>query len=118
MIGFGSDKEQLVFEGDDTFFAEEYGGDKADWHVKIVRRNGKYLYIMGGTEEELTEARHHNMPKDGLSLAIVQRIGRPDNYFLVLPNLMEVYTNCEYGDCNHKRDIVGTCCNDVPEPRT
>ena len=118
MIGFGEENEQLVFEGDDTHFAEQYGGDKPDWHVKIVRRGGKYIYIAGNVEEELTEARHPNMPVDGLSLALVQRIGRPDNYFLILPNMVEVYTNCEYGGCNHKRDIIGRCCNDVPEPRT
>ena len=42
MIGFGEGKSQLVFEGDDTHFAEQYGGDKAGWHVRIVRRGGGF----------------------------------------------------------------------------
>lgn len=74
--------------------------------MKIVKRGGKYY--MDGSEMETL--RHSNMPKDGLSLAMKDRIGRPSMYWVVLPKKLDIYVNCEFGSCIFKRSIIGTCC--------
>ena len=53
----------------------------------------------------MEEKRHRNMPTDGLALVLVDRIGEPDNYFLVRDGRMDIYTGCEYGPCSLKRTI-------------
>lgn len=89
--------EKVIFEGYDTHLGFE---------TIIVMQDGKY-YMDGGEMEEL---RHKNMPKDGISLAMKDRIGRPNMYWLVLPKMVELYVNCEFGKCRFKRSIIGKCC--------
>ena len=92
-----SASEKVIFEGYDTHLGFE---------TKIVMRDGKY-YMDG---EEMEELRHKQMPKDGISLAMKDRIGRPNMYWLVLPKMVELYVNCEFGKCRFKRSIIGRCC--------
>ena len=67
--------------------------------TSIVLRNGEY-YMDG---ERMEQLRHENMPRDGLSLAMVNRVGRPNMYYLVLPRKLDIFTNCEFGPCNFRR---------------
>ena len=87
----------LVFEGRDPVWGST---------TTVVRRDG--VYYMDG--ERMEELRLRNMPPDGLSLAMVNRIGRPSMYYLVLPRKLDLYVNCEHGACTYKRSIVGRCC--------
>ena len=87
----------LIFEGFDPVM---------QWDTAIALRNDKY-YMDG---QEMEELRHPNMPQDGLSLAMKDRVGRPNMYWLVLPRMLDVFVNCEFGQCTHKRSIVGPCC--------
>lgn len=89
--------ETLIFEGHDPVM---------QWDTTIVLRNGKY-YLDG---QEMEKLRHPSMPQDGLSLAMKDRVGRPNMYWLVLPRMLDVFVNCEYGQCTYKRSIIGTCC--------
>ena len=89
--------EEVIFEGYDT---------RLGFETKIVMQDGKYYM----DSEEMEELRHKNMPKDGISLAMKDRIGRPNMYWLVLPKMVELYINCEFGKCKFKRSIIGRCC--------
>lgn len=86
------DKDAVIFEGYDSLWQTQ---------TKIERRDGRY-YLDG---DRMEEKRHRNMPNDGLSLVLVDRIGEPDNYFLVRDGWMDIYTGCEYGPCTLKRTI-------------
>lgn len=96
------DGDRLIFEGYDPL-----SGSK----TSIVLRGGDYYmddaYMDGAQMEEL---RHENMPQDGLSLAMVDRIGRPNMFYLVLPRKLDIFTNCEFGPCNYRRSVLGICC--------
>ena len=78
--------------------------------MEIVKRSGEY-YMDGSEMEQL---RHPNMPKDGLSLAMKDRVGRPNMYYLVLPHKVDIYFNCEFGSCAFRRSIIGSCCTLEP----
>ena len=86
------DKDAVIFEGHDSLWQTQ---------TKVERRDGRY-YLDG---DRMEEKRHRNMPNDGLSLVLVDRIGEPDNYFLVRDGRMDIYTGCEYGPCTLKRTI-------------
>lgn len=98
--------DKAVFTGCDRHMAKTYGEDCSSWTVTIVKRGGKYY--MDGSEMELL--RHPDMPNDGVSLAMKDRVGRPNMYYLVLPKKLDIYVNCEFGSCTYKRSIIGTCC--------
>ena len=68
----------------------------------VVRRDGRY-YMDGAALDEL---RHRNMPAGGISLAIRDRRGAPDIYFLIRDRAMEIYVDCEFGPCRFKRSIT------------
>ena len=86
------DKDAVIFEGYDSLWQTQ---------TKIERRDDRY-YLDG---DRMEEKRHRNMPNDGLSLVLVDRIGDPDIYFLVRDGRMDIYTGCEYGPCTLKRTI-------------
>ena len=86
------DTDAAIFEGYDSLWQTQ---------TKIERRDGRY-YLDG---DRMEEKRHRNMPNDGLSLVLVDRVGEPDNYFLVRDGQMDIYTGCEYGPCTLKRTI-------------
>ena len=88
---------KAIFAGRDT---------RLGYDMKIEDRNG--TYYMDGSRME--RARHENMPKGGLSLAMTDRIGDPDMYYVVKPKMVDIYVNCEFGPCEFKRSIIGTCC--------
>ena len=92
-----NDGDRFVFEGYDSMWEAT---------TSIVFRDGDY-YMDGLRMEQL---RHENMPRDGLSLAIVDRIGQPNLYYLVLPRKLDIFINCEFGPCNYRRSIIGRCC--------
>lgn len=85
----------MVFEGYDPLWQAQ---------TVIVEHDGAY-YMDG---EPMDELRHRNMPAEGLSLAMRDRIGNPDNYFLVRHGRLEIYTNCEHGPCQLKRSITAS----------
>ena len=85
-------KDAVIFEGYDSLWQTQ---------TKIERRDGRYC--LDG--DRMEEKRHRNMPNDGLSLVLADRIGEPDNYFLVRDGWMHIYTGCEYGPCTLKRTI-------------
>ena len=91
------DEGRLIFEGYDPMWESE---------TSIVIRDGAY-YMDG---ERMEELRHEKMPKDGLSLAMVNRVGRPNMFYLVLPRKLDIFINCEFGPCTYRRSIVGRCC--------
>lgn len=103
-------------EGLDDDSKSVFSGFDALWGstARIVFRDGAY-YLDGELMEEL---RHENMPEDGLSLAMVNRVGRPDMYYLVLPRKLDIYTNCEFGDCGLRRSVIGSCCESPYQPAT
>ena len=68
------------------------------------------MYFIDGSEME--ELRHASMPRDGLSLAMKDRIGEPSLYWHILPGKIDLYINCEFGTCELKRSIKETCCPD------
>ena len=72
--------------------------------ITVVEKRADQYFMDGDVMDKL---RHRNMPKGGLSLAIRDRIGAPDNYFLIRDGRMDVYTNCEFGPCRKKRSIRG-----------
>ena len=86
------DKDAVIFDGYDSLWQTQ---------TIIERRDGWY-YLDG---DKMEEKRHRNMPTDGLALVLVDRIGEPDNYFLVRDGRMDIYTGCEYGPCTLKRTI-------------
>lgn len=86
------DNDVVIFESYDSLWQSQ---------TKIERRDGQY-YLDG---DKMEEKRHRNMPNDGLSLVLVDRVGEPDNYFLVRNGRMDIYTGCEYGPCTLKRTI-------------
>ena len=92
-----ADDGTIVFEGYDPLWES---------NTTIVKRDGTY-YMDGGKMEEL---RHPNMPSDGLSLTLTSRVGRPNMYYVVLPRMLEIYINCEFGACTFRRSITGSCC--------
>lgn len=94
---YAEEQETLIFEGYDPVM---------QWDTTIVLRNGEY-YL---DRQKMEELRHPNMPQDGLSLAMEDRVGRPNMYWLVLPRKLDVFVNCEFGQCTYKRSIIGTCC--------
>ena len=92
-LGAGDgDKDAVIFEGYDSLWQTQ---------TIIERRDGRY-YLDG---DKMEEKRHRNIPTDGLALVLVDRIGEPDNYFLVRDGRMDIYTGCEYGPCSLKRTI-------------
>ena len=72
-----ADDSTVIFQGYDPLWQDT---------VIIVERRGEYF--MDGSAMEVL--RHPNMPTDGLSLAMKDRIGRPDLYYLVLPNKLDI----------------------------
>ena len=86
------DKDAVIFEGYDSLWQTQ---------TIIERRDGGY-YLDG---DKMEENLHRNMPTDGLALVLIDRIGEPDNYFLVRDGRMDIYTGCEYGPCSLKRTI-------------
>ena len=92
--------DTIAFQGYDPLWQDTF---------TLVKRHGEYL-VDGAAMEEL---RHPNMPPDGLSLAMKDRIGRPDLYYLVLPKKLDIYVNCEFGSCPFQRSLIGTCCQDL-----
>ena len=86
------DKDAVIVEGYDPLWQTQ---------TKIERRDGRY-FLDG---DRMEEKRHWNMPNDGLSLVLIDRIGEPDNNFLVRDGRMDIYTGCEYGPCTLKRTI-------------
>ena len=99
-------QDTVIFLGCDYKMATKFSESCVYWTIEIVKRRGKY--IMDNLEME--ELRHRNMPKEGLSLVIKDRIGQPNLYYLVLPKKLVVYSNCEIGSCTSKREITGDCC--------
>ena len=89
--------ERVVFEGYDPLWQST---------IRVVNRGGTYYMDF----ERMEELRHPNMPSDGLSLAMTNRIGRPSMYWVILPRKIDVYIGCEFGACTYKRSIIGTCC--------
>lgn len=89
-----ADDGEIIFTGYDPLFRVP---------TIIVERGGQY-YMDGQAMEKL---RHPAMPITGLSLALKDRIGVPDNYFLIFSKQMEIYTNCEFGPCSFRRAIPG-----------
>ena len=87
-----ADDSTIIFAGHDPFWQAQ---------TTIVKRDD--VYFMDG--EEMEELRHANMPADGLALAIRDRIGAPDNYFLLRDGRLEIYVNCEFGPCTKKRSF-------------
>lgn len=70
--------------------------------VMVERRNGRY-YMDG---DEMQRLRHKNMPGGGISLAMKDRIGMPNMYYLVRSRgRLDIYVNCEFGPCTFKRSI-------------
>lgn len=87
-----ADDSAVIFEGYDPLWQAQ---------TIIIKRDG--AYFMDG--EEMEELRHPNMPADGLALAIRDRIGAPDSYFLLRGGRLEIYVNCEFGPCTRKRSF-------------
>lgn len=68
----------------------------------VERRNGRY-YMDG---DEMERKRHPNISRGGLSLAMKDRIGSPNMYYVVRhPTRLDIYVNCEFGPCGFKRSI-------------
>ena len=103
---------QLLFEGCDAYQAERYGETCDAWHVDVVRIGP--AYYMG--DEPMEPMRHPAMPREGLSLAVKDRVGSPNLYYVVLPGRLDIYADCEFGDCRFKRSVRGTCCDDAAMP--
>lgn len=106
LLAFGSEAEREVFTGCDRHMATTFGESCSSWTIRIVEQDGRYL--MDG--QPMEELRHANMPSDGLSLAMIDRVGRPNMYYLVLPRQLDIYINCEFGACTFRRAIIGECC--------
>ncbi len=87
-----ADDGAVIFEGYDPLWQAP---------TVIVERGGRY-YMDG---DEMDKLRHPNMPADGLSLALRDRRGNPDNYFLIRDRKMDIYIDCEFGPCSLKRSI-------------
>ena len=51
--------------------------------------------------------RHSNITHEGLSLAIQDRTGEPDMYYVLdaKRQTLALYVNCEFGPCTYKRTI-------------
>ncbi len=87
-----ADDGVVIFEGYDPLWQAP---------TVIVKRGVRY-YIDG---DEMDQLRHPKMPTDGLSLALRDQRGNPDNYFLIRDRKMDIYTDCEFGPCTWKRSI-------------
>ena len=98
-VSGASAEDNVVFEGHDPLW---------ETTTTIVERDG--AYFMDGSEME--ELRHVSMPRDGLSLAMKDRIEEPSMYWHISPGKIDLYINCEFGTCELKRSIMGTCCSD------
>lgn len=101
-----------AFRGCDLRMADVYDQTCSDWTVEIVKRGG--VYYKDG--REMVVGRHSNMPDYGLSLALKSRVGEPpDTYYLVTPRNLDIYTECEFGECRYRRSIENAeCCDFVP----
>ena len=73
------------------------------WQAPTVIEERDGQYWMDG--QPMEEIRHLAMPTMGLSLALQDRIGSPDNYFLIHDQVLHIYTNCELGPCTLRRSI-------------
>ena len=100
-IGDGRQNESILFHGNDTFLAKQYG--EHDWPVVIEKTNNGYM--MDGMTMEVRS--HSNITHEGLSLVIQNRNGEPDNYFVLdaKRQTLALYVNCEFGPCTYKRTI-------------
>ena len=90
----GRQDESILFHGHDTVFDSPVVIEKTD--------KG---YTMDGTAME--ERRHSNITHEGLSLAMQDRIGEPNMYYVldVKRQTLTLYVNCEFGPCTYKRTI-------------
>ena len=81
------------------------------WHdhrwnetVTVYKQNGKLFVkdVLGSTELE-----RWNVPSiQGESYAIVDRVGSPDNLYVIQPDgRLGFWTNCEFGPCDKKRTM-------------
>ena len=95
----------LVFAGTVAADTVVFRGFDPLWEALTVVTEHAGEYFMDG--DAMDVLRHPNMPSEGLSLALRDRIGAPDNYFLIRDGRMDVYTNCEFGPCRKKRTISG-----------
>ena len=95
--------ESILFHGYDTFQAERFGEPKHDWLVVIEKTDDGYM--MDGMAMEVR--RHSNIKHEGLSLAIQDRTGEPDMYYVLdaKRQTLAIYVNCEIGPCTYKRSI-------------
>ena len=90
----GNSENGLVFTGYDPVLGI---------HVRIEKSGG--VYMMDGMAMEVR--RHPNIPDRGISLAIVDRVGKPDNYFVLhRQGELSIYVDCEFGPCRYKRSIM------------
>ena len=101
---------ETVFYGCDWRMADNYDETCDDWVVRIVKRAD--IYYKDGSQ--MIVARHRNMPDYRLSLAFASRFGPPDTYYLVTPKNLDIYTECEFGECRYRRSIEhAQCCDFV-----
>ena len=95
----------LAFSG--AAFADDgttiFRGYDPLWQAPTVIEERDGQYWMDG--QPMEEIRHPEMPSIGLSLALQDRIGSPDNYFLIHDQVLHIYTNCELGPCTLRRSI-------------
>ena len=102
---FGNDRtaeprtSAAFFRGYDTHLRE---------CVVVERRCTSCPWRMHG--RKMQALRHRSMPTHGVSLAMPNRIGQPDNYFLVTPRAVHIYANCEFGPCGHRRVVLAGGC--------
>lgn len=73
------------------------------WRAPTVIEERDGHFWMDGQPMEAT--RHPETPSIGPSLALQDRIGNPDNYFLIHEQVLHIYTNCEFGPCTQRRSI-------------
>ena len=82
----------LIFTGYDPILGD---------YVKIEKSEG--VYMMDGMTMEVR--RHPNILDRGVSLAIVDRVGEPNMYYVLHQGELSIYIDCEFGPCRYKRSI-------------